>query len=138
MVSTHVGRALLPTKGAELAQKAEQGGPDVPGTRRRIISPLAPSPRSKASSSLALTSLDFCRTWVLTLSELGFPWTGQRQKDALFGEISAHGENPQNRAPMVTLASLDMCYPEMAEILLTGIWRFLQKAGILSPGDYHS
>lgn len=61
---------------------AGKGQSHTPGARqRRIISPLAPSPRSKASSSLALTSLDFCRTWVLTLSEVCFPWTGQRQKD---------------------------------------------------------
>jgi hypothetical protein len=78
-------------------QKAGKGSPNIPGVRqRRIISPRAPSPRSKASSSLALTSLDFWRTWVLTLSELCFPWTRQRQEDIQFGEISVDGENPQN------------------------------------------
>ena len=115
MVSTHhVGRTLLPTKGTKLCwQRAGKGWPNTPGVRqRRIISPRAPSPRSKASSSLALTSLDFCRTWVLTLSELCFPWTGQRQEDIKFGELSVHGENPKDRTPMVTSASLDICYKD--------------------------
>lgn len=41
--------------------------------QRFIISPLAPSPLSKASSNLALTSLDFWSAWLLTLSELCLP-----------------------------------------------------------------
>jgi len=50
-------------------------GYEVPAgiLQRFIISPLAPSPLSKASSNRALTSRDFWSAWVLTLSELCLP-----------------------------------------------------------------
>lgn len=135
---------IPPIKGAEVWQKTGKGGSNTPGTRRRIISPLAPSPRSKASSSLALTSLDFCRTWVLTLSELGFPWTGQRKKDVLFGEISVYEDTLHNRTLQGEIGQYGhVLYRDtvlgdpMAESLLTGMEFSLQKARTLSLRNYH-
>lgn len=58
------------------SQKAVGGeGYEVPAgiLQRFIISPLAPSPLSKASSNRAFTSRDFWSAWVLTLSELCLP-----------------------------------------------------------------
>lgn len=60
----------------EIFSKDKGGdGCEVPAgiLQRFIISPLAPSPLSKASSNRALTSCDFWSAWVLTLSELCLP-----------------------------------------------------------------
>lgn len=121
---------------------AGKGCSNTPGARqRRIISPLAPSPRSKASSSLALTSLDFCRTWVLTLSEVCFPWMGKKQKDIKLGEISVYGENPQGRTPHSDISQFGHMLqrysilgdPE-AEILLMGMCSLCRRQSSF-PGE---
>lgn len=60
----------------EILSKVVEGeGYDAPAgiLQRFIISPLAPSPLSNASSNRAFTSRDFWSAWVLTLSELCLP-----------------------------------------------------------------
>lgn len=76
---------------------------------------------------------------MLTLSELGFPWAGQRKKDVSFGEVSVYGDALHNRTLQGDLGQHGhVLYRDpvlgdpMAETPLTGMEFSLQKAGILS------